>query len=160
MDLFNFSGRVAIVTGGSRGVGFAIAEGLASSGALVEIAVTNSGGTEAAAAKVRAEGLQAKLIAVDETKHNCVQEMVAQTMEEFGPFRWGHWEIVRITRVWLYCSLRGLPILSQDKRFSRMGHRSYMSPRRRGPSCLPLRNPVALLAVHDHRRFSFSITAT
>jgi len=127
LDLFDLSGRVAIVTGGSKGIGFAIEEGLASSGALVVIAATNSDGTEAAAAKIRAEGSQAKSIAVDVTKRDSVQEMVAQTMEDFGPFRWVDRE---------------------------------MSPRRLGPSCFPLRKPVALLGVHDHRRFRFPITAT
>jgi len=84
LDLFDLSGRVAIVTGGSRGIGFAIAEGLASSGALVVIAATNSDGAETAAAKMRTGGSQAKSIAVDVTKRDSVQDMVAQTMEDSG----------------------------------------------------------------------------
>jgi len=84
LDLFDLSGRVAIVTGGSRGIGFAIAEGLASSGALVVIAATNSDGAETAAAKIRTGGSQAKSIAVDVTKRDSVQDMVAQTMEDSG----------------------------------------------------------------------------
>jgi NAD(P)-dependent dehydrogenase (short-subunit alcohol dehydrogenase family) len=84
LDLFDLSGRVAIVTGGSRGIGFAIAEGLASSGAIVVIAARNSDGTEAAAAKIRAEGSQAKSIVVDVRKRDSVQDMVAQTMEGSG----------------------------------------------------------------------------
>ena len=84
MDLFNLSGRVAIVTGGARGIGFAIAKGLASSGALVVIADINSEGAEKAAATIRAEGMQAKSIEVDVTKRNSVQDMVTQTMEGSG----------------------------------------------------------------------------
>jgi len=38
LALFNLSGKVGIVTGGCRGIGFAIAEGLASAGATTAIA--------------------------------------------------------------------------------------------------------------------------
>jgi NAD(P)-dependent dehydrogenase (short-subunit alcohol dehydrogenase family) len=84
LDLFNLSGRVAIITGGSRGIGFAIAQGLASSGALVVIGASNPDGAEAAAAKIRAGGSQAKSIAVDVTKRDSVQDMMARTMEDSG----------------------------------------------------------------------------
>ena len=84
MDLFNLSERVAIVTGGGRGIGFAIAKSLASSGAFVVIADINSEGAEKATATIRAEGMQAKSIEVDVTKRNSVQDMVTQTMEGSG----------------------------------------------------------------------------
>jgi len=84
LDLFNLSGRVAIITGGARGIGFAIAKGLASSGALGVIADVNSDGAEEAAAMIRAEGLQAKSIVVDVTKRDSAQDMVTQTMKEPG----------------------------------------------------------------------------
>ena len=84
MDLFNLSGRVGIVTGGARGIGFAIAKGLASSGALVVIADINSDGAEKAAATIRAEGFQAQSVTVNVTKRNSVQDMVAQTVEGSG----------------------------------------------------------------------------
>jgi NAD(P)-dependent dehydrogenase (short-subunit alcohol dehydrogenase family) len=84
LDLFNLSGRIGIVTGGARGIGFAIAKGLASSGALVVIADINSDGAEKAAVTIRADGFQAKSITVNVTKRNSVQDMVAQTVEGSG----------------------------------------------------------------------------
>jgi 2-dehydro-3-deoxy-D-gluconate 5-dehydrogenase len=42
MDLFDLSGRVALVTGGNGGIGFGMAEGLATAGAAVIIAGSRS----------------------------------------------------------------------------------------------------------------------
>ena len=83
-DLFNISGRVAIITGGGRGIGFALVKGLASCGAVGVIADINLERAEEAAAMIRSEGFQARSIAVDVTKRNSVQDMVTQTIEESG----------------------------------------------------------------------------
>ena len=49
LDIFDLSGRIAIVTGARRGIGFAIAEGLASAGAVSVIAdILPEAGDEAA----------------------------------------------------------------------------------------------------------------
>ena len=53
MDLFNLSGRVAIITGGARGIGFAIAKGLVSYGVVIVIADINSGGAQEAKIAIR-----------------------------------------------------------------------------------------------------------
>ncbi len=53
LDLFNLSGRVAIIKGGARGIGFVIAKGLASYGAVIVIADINSDGAEEAKIVIR-----------------------------------------------------------------------------------------------------------
>ncbi len=83
MDLFNLSGCVAIVTGGGGGIGFAIARGLASSGAAIVIADINEGGARSAAARLQKEGFKAESIAVDVSKRHSVEDMVDRAVKEF-----------------------------------------------------------------------------
>ncbi len=58
--LFNLSGRTALVTGSSRGLGFAMAQGLAAAGAKVVINGTNEARVTQAVATLRGEGLSAE----------------------------------------------------------------------------------------------------
>ncbi len=64
---FDLSGRVALVTGASRGLGAAMARGLAEAGAEVVLNGRDPATTEAAAAALRAEGLAARASAFDVT---------------------------------------------------------------------------------------------
>ena len=84
MELFDLSGRVGIITGGSRGIGFAIAEGLAGSGAISVIANRDASQGEEAAAKVRSKGWKAKAISADVTNRKSVESLVSQVLKEFG----------------------------------------------------------------------------
>lgn len=84
LDIFDLSGRIAIVTGARRGIGFAIAEGLASAGAVSVIADIHPETGDDAARLIRSKGLSAKSMSVDVTRRDSVENLVSQTIKEFG----------------------------------------------------------------------------
>ena len=84
LDIFDLSGRIAIVTGARRGIGFAIAEGLASAGAVSVIADIHPETGDEAARLIRSKGLNAKSMSVDVTRRDSVENLVSQTLKEFG----------------------------------------------------------------------------
>ncbi|HTX53126.1 MAG TPA: glucose 1-dehydrogenase [Candidatus Baltobacteraceae bacterium] len=82
--LFDLKGKVALVVGGSRGIGFAIAEGLASMGAKVVIANSTAEQGERAAAQLRSQGREARAIAVDLRRDPSINALVTSTVQAFG----------------------------------------------------------------------------
>ena len=82
---FDLSGRTAIVTGGSKGLGETIAAGLASAGANVLVTSRNAAEAEAAAAAIAGEYPVKTLgLAADVTDEAAVAGMVACCVEELG----------------------------------------------------------------------------
>jgi len=82
---FGLSNRAAIVTGGSRGIGAAVAIELAREGASV--AITHLGdeqGAEATAAAIEALGSTALVVESDVSDFAAAESVVAQVVEEFG----------------------------------------------------------------------------
>jgi gluconate 5-dehydrogenase len=81
---FDLSGRVALITGGGSGLGFAMARGLAEAGARVVLNGRNAAKLEAAAATLQGEGLEAETAEFDVTDSTAVNAGVARTIERFG----------------------------------------------------------------------------
>ena len=82
---FDLSGRVAIVTGGSRGIGRAVAHGLAAAGADVVIASRKLDNCEATAKEIRAEtGRDALAVACHVGRWDDCDALVDATYEHFG----------------------------------------------------------------------------
>src|ERR1700716_3967260 len=65
MNLFDLSGRVAIVTGGNGGIGLGMAKGLAMAGAAVVVAARNREKSEAAVAELAGLGGRGAFIPLD-----------------------------------------------------------------------------------------------
>ena len=84
MKLFDLSGRTAIVTGGSLGIGFGIARGLASAGASVVIASRRETLARSAAESLQKEGLSAVAVPTDVSQTSSIDDMVKQVIKDFG----------------------------------------------------------------------------
>ena len=85
LDNFNLAGRVALITGSSAGIGFALARGLASAGAQVVLNARNEDKLDAVAASLRAEGARVHAVAFDVTDGTAVARGVRRIEEEVGP---------------------------------------------------------------------------
>lgn len=81
MELFDLTGRVAIVTGGNGGIGLGMATGLVKAGASVVIAGRNK---EKSAKAASALGERARAIEVDVADEASVRALVDQTVSAFG----------------------------------------------------------------------------
>ncbi len=81
---YDFKDKVAVVTGAASGIGEAIAQLLAASGAKVLVADLNEAGARSVAESITAKGGVAKGIAVDVSDAVEVEAMVAAAQREFG----------------------------------------------------------------------------
>jgi NAD(P)-dependent dehydrogenase (short-subunit alcohol dehydrogenase family) len=84
VSLFDLTGRVAIVTGGSRGIGLAIARGFAAMGAAIVIASRKPQACEQAAAAITAAGGDAVSVPTQMGDLGQVAALVDRTVENYG----------------------------------------------------------------------------
>jgi NAD(P)-dependent dehydrogenase (short-subunit alcohol dehydrogenase family) len=83
-DLFDLTGRVAIVTGGSRGLGFEIAEGLAEAGASLMLCARREQWLTPAIDEMRKHGVRVEGKLCDVTDPKQVENVVSDTIAKFG----------------------------------------------------------------------------
>ena len=85
IKLFDMTGQTAIITGGSKGLGKAMASGVASAGARIAVVSRNQSEAEEAASEITSiHGTEAIGIQADVTQTSEIESMVATVTEKFG----------------------------------------------------------------------------
>ena len=137
-QLFDLSGRTALVTGGSRGLGLQLAEALGEAGARLVITSRKAQDLEESAAHLQARGIAVDWIAADCANPDDIERLATQSLERLGQVdilvnnagaAWGSPAEDHPLEAWdkvMNLNIRGYFLLSQ-----KIGKRS-MIPRRQG----------------------------
>jgi gluconate 5-dehydrogenase len=83
LDTLRLDGQVALVTGGSRGLGLQIAEGLGEAGASVAVTARREEGLQKAVEHLTQRGINAMSVVCDISKNDQVEGAVEQVLEHF-----------------------------------------------------------------------------
>ncbi|MES2538800.1 MAG: SDR family oxidoreductase [Pseudomonadota bacterium] len=83
-ELFDLTGKTALVTGSSRGLGLQIAEALGEQGARVVLSARKQSELDQAVAYLAGRGVDASAIAADLSQESAVAPLVAETLERLG----------------------------------------------------------------------------
>jgi gluconate 5-dehydrogenase len=83
-EMFDLSGKVAIVSGGGKGIGLKMAEGLAEAGANVVLCSRKIENCQRAAEKLSKLGVKALALKCDVKFLKDIQEVIDKTLKEFG----------------------------------------------------------------------------
>jgi len=134
MELFSLKGRVCIVTGGSRGLGLMMAEGLAEADASVVLCARNVEKCEQAAERLRAIGVPVLAVRCDVVNPEEVKGLIDKTLARFGRIdvlinnagyaweapledvsldKWNQTFAVNATGTFLCCQAAGRQMISQ-----------------------------------------------
>ena len=84
MKLFDLAGKVALVTGGSRGLGLQIAEALGEAGAKVLLTSRKAADLEQATAHLQDRGIDARWVAADVSQSGEVERVADEAMQRLG----------------------------------------------------------------------------
>lgn len=137
-QLFDLTGKTALVTGGSRGLGLQMAHALGEAGARIVISSRKAEDLEQATAELQAAGIDARWIAADCQHEDQIRRLASETLERVGDVdilvnnagaAWGAPAEDHPLEAWdkvLNLNVRSYFLLSQ------LVARSSMIPRRRG----------------------------
>ncbi|MCY0875751.1 MAG: SDR family oxidoreductase [Firmicutes bacterium] len=84
LDLFGLDGKVALITGGGRGLGEQMAHGLAQAGARIALGSRRVESCESVRDELKSQGADAVAFALDVTQPESVAKAVEQTLQVFG----------------------------------------------------------------------------
>ncbi|MEK0417136.1 MAG: hypothetical protein RI949_1142 [Pseudomonadota bacterium] len=84
LKLFDLTGQVALVTGGSRGLGLQIAQALGEAGARVMLTARKLDELNSAAAQLKSLGIDAHVVAADSSEPEQIHGVVEHTLERLG----------------------------------------------------------------------------
>ncbi len=136
--LFDLSGKVALVTGGSRGLGLQMAHALGEAGAKIMLSSRKADDLEQAGAELQAAGIDARWIAADCSKEEDTRRLADETLARLGAVdilvnnagaSWGAPAENHPVEAWdkvMNLNVRGYFILAQQVA------RSYMIPKKSG----------------------------
>jgi len=83
-QLFDLTGKTALVTGGSRGLGLQLAHALGEAGAKIMLSSRKAEDLEQAAAELQAAGIDARWIAADCAKESEIVRLADETLQRLG----------------------------------------------------------------------------
>ncbi len=83
-QLFDLSGKTALVTGGSRGLGLQLAQALGEAGARIMLSSRKADDLEEAAAELQAAGIDTRWIAADCAREDELRRLADETLQRMG----------------------------------------------------------------------------